>query len=429
MKYLTLRNGWYVYNRRVPDTLKIYDNRKRIRIALNTKCPDTAMKKRTVINDEIEGYWKSLIQTKSTHSKDKFSELVRKARILGFSYIPSSKLVEIPWEDLLSRVFAVKQNIESESLIHTVLGSPNIETITLSEALKRYWDYARPQLLNKNENQKRKWKNPRKKAVKNFIKHVGDMDISKITNLHIITLRDWWFERIVDEDISPSSANKDFIHLKSVLKAVSTHEQLSLDIDGIFKDVHFNSDHKNSRAVYTSEFIINELLNEENLVSLDNELKNILFVAIETGMRPVEILNLAPEDIILDNNIPHVHIRPRKGYSLKTKSSERKMPLVGCALEAFKNYPNGFNKFQKKPDQFSYHINRFLSLNGLRPTPQHTFYSLRHSFQDRLTALEVPDRIQCQLMGHSFKSKGRMIYGSGATLEHLQKTMEKIKVS
>jgi len=49
------------------------------------------------------------------------------------------------------------------------------------------------------------------------------------------------------------------------------------------------------------------------------------------------------------------------------------------------------------------------------PTQQHTIYSLRHSFQDRLLPVNTPDRIQADLMGHKFN---RPQYGEGATLAH-----------
>lgn len=93
---------------------------------------------------------------------------------------------------------------------------------------------------------------------------------------------------------------------------------------------------------------------------------------------------------------------------------------MGKALEAFKMFPDGFVKYKGKSEKLSLDINKFLSKNGLRPTPDYSLYSFRHSFQDRLTAQEVPDRIQCQLMGHSFKSKGRVRYGEGGSLEHLK---------
>lgn len=48
-------------------------------------------------------------------------------------------------------------------------------------------------------------------------------------------------------------------------------------------------------------------------------------------------------------------------------------------------------------------------------------YSLRHSFEDRMIAAGVDDRIQRDLFGHRLD---RERYGKGATLEHLQEIVQ-----
>jgi integrase len=64
-----------------------------------------------------------------------------------------------------------------------------------------------------------------------------------------------------------------------------------------------------------------------------------------------------------------------------------------------------------------------LDARGMRPTLRHSLYSLRHSFEDRLTALDPPDKIIAVLMGHKHQ---RPKYGAGPTLEHLQSWMNRI---
>jgi len=50
----------------------------------------------------------------------------------------------------------------------------------------------------------------------------------------------------------------------------------------------------------------------------------------------------------------------------------------------------------------------------LRPTKDHTLYSLRHSFKDRLVAAEAPDSLIDNLMGHR---TNKPKYGKGPPLE------------
>ncbi|MEM9678879.1 MAG: DUF6538 domain-containing protein [Bacteroidota bacterium] len=420
MNYLVSRNGWFSYSRRVPNIFKEFDPREKVRIALNTQCKRTALKKACALNDETESYWQSLARANKKHSDERYKEIVKLSRQLGFTYIPCAVLSEGDLMELHTRIQFLKNKMNNETVVSAILGGEEQSGVLLSQALERFWEYAKPNLTDKNSDQQRKWKNPRKKAVNNFVKAVGDKDINTITHQDILTFRDWWMERMDEEEIKADTVNKDFTHLKGVLETVSTHDELNLNIETLFKKIHLKEHKINQRASYTTEFIRDEILNPITLKQLDGEARSLLYILANIGARPIELVNLIADDIKLNHEVPHVHIKPRKGYSLKTTESERKLPLIGKALEAFKAYPNGFNIYRGNSDKLSVDINAYLTKNNLRPTEKHSLYSLRHSFQDRLNALELPDRIQCQLMGHKFH---RPKYGSGATLEHLKSTM------
>ncbi len=117
------------------------------------------------------------------------------------------------------------------------------------------------------------------------------------------------------------------------------------------------------------------------------------------------------------------HIRPNSIRQLKTPHSRRSLPLVGSALYAFRNLPNGFEHYRGRPDALSATLNKYLRTHDLLPTKQHCVYSLRHSFEDRLTAVEPPEKIQAMLMGHKYE---RERYGDGPTLEQKKNWLEKI---
>jgi integrase len=52
----------------------------------------------------------------------------------------------------------------------------------------------------------------------------------------------------------------------------------------------------------------------------------------DSGIRLGEAVGLVKFDIILDGDIPHVNISPHAWRRLKTKGSQRCVPLVGKAL-------------------------------------------------------------------------------------------------
>jgi integrase len=87
--------------------------------------------------------------------------------------------------------------------------------------------------------------------------------------------------------------------------------------------------------------------------------------------------------------------------------------------------PEGFSRYRDKSSGLSATLNKYLSENGLRPTRDHTVYSLRHSFKDRLVAVEAPDSLIDSLMGHkTYKPK----YGKGPSLELKLKFLQRISL-
>jgi hypothetical protein len=60
------------------------------------------------------------------------------------------------------------------------------------------------------------------------------------------------------------------------------------------------------------------------------------------------------------------------GRRLKTKDSEREIPLVDAALAALRKRPKGFSHYRDKSSMLSAALNKLLRENDLRPTKRHT---------------------------------------------------------
>lgn len=91
------------------------------------------------------------------------------------------------------------------------------------------------------------------------------------------------------------------------------------------------------------------------------------------------------------------------------------MPLAGVSLEAFRAFPGGFPRYRNS-SSLSATVNKFLKENNPLETAEHSFYSLRHAFEDRMLAAGIDDRIRRDFLGHRLD---RERYGKGASLEHL----------
>lgn len=422
MQYVMKIGAYYYYNRRPPEIVWEYDRRKLVRVALKTDSKRLAMRKAVMFNEQMEAYWQSLITENKVHTNSAFRKTVRIARQLGFTYQPMAVVAKLPEQEIVERLLVLDSATPKQ--VEAVLGGRPEPAITVTQALERFWGYAKDRTINKTESQSRKWRNPRIKAIENFIKLNGDMDMKQITRQHTWIVRDWWIDRVKTENKNPSSANKDFIHLKDVFQTVSDHEKLEMDISHLFKKIMLETRFTQTRLPFSTEQILT-ILQSNKLQNMNEEARYFLFAAAETGARPSEIVGLLPADIKLDAEIPHISITDRKERPLKTPHSQRDIPLVGYALEAFKAMPNGFPKYRDKADHLSNAVNKFLRQNDLLPTDKHSVYSFRHSFQDRILNVNAPDRVQAELMGHKFH---RPKYGDGATLKLKSEWLNRIKL-
>jgi len=154
-------------------------------------------------------------------------------------------------------------------------------------------------------------------------------------------------------------------------------------------------------------------LDSGELNGMNLEARALVYFMADTGARVGEIFGLLPEDIFLEAEIPFIHIRANEKQGLKTAHSDRQIPLVGAALFAAQQFPQGLSRYSSA-DSASTQINKFFRENRLNPTKDHSLYSLRHTFKDRLRDVQAPEEVIDNLMGH--KSRGPK-YGRGHILE------------
>lgn len=425
MSYLVKRGTRYYYSRRVPTQFKQYDSRKAVRIALNTDSRKIAEKLAYRHNENMESYWQTLLAGGDSHEETRYRALADRARFLGFVYHDLHSLLRLDTKELVNRAHAVKQADLASSYVDALIGAQPIPAITLQDALEKYWSLTKAHTLNKSNTQIKKWQNPRKKAIANFIACVGNKNLSQLKRDDILRFRDWWINRLKEDQLVSASANKDFICIKTIISTVAENFGIDIDIQKLFKKLLIANNDSSRRLPFSTDYLRNTLLNPSNLKGMNDQARNALYAFSETGAGFAELTGLTEEDIVLDSPIPHISIRPQKNRQLKTKYRERKIPLVGYALQAFKACPKGFSNYSENPDSLSAVISKYLIENGLMPSKNHSVYSLRHSFQDRLLAVNAPDRVQADLMGHKFS---RQAYGNGASLEQKYEWLKKIEL-
>jgi len=168
---------------------------------------------------------------------------------------------------------------------------------------------------------------------------------------------------------------------------------------------------------------------QRECMAVDDENRWLLALISDTGMRLSEAAGLHRDDIVLDADIPHVIVRPHPWRRLKTKGSERLVPLVGASLWAAQRlqqhdssyaFPRYCDGRICNANSASAALNKWLKP---RVNEDAVVHSLRHSMRDRLRAVECPSDIIDQIGGWSSATVGSS-YGKGYELPVLAKWMK-----
>ena len=171
---------------------------------------------------------------------------------------------------------------------------------------------------------------------------------------------------------------------------------------------------------------------QQNCKDKEDEARWLIALISDTGMRLAEAAGLAMNDICLDEELPHISIRTHSWRRLKTRGSERVVPLVGASLWAAKRlhqrggafaFPRYCNEKGCNANSASAALNKWMK--GIIGN-EYVIHGLRHSLRDRLRAVECPSDITDQIGGWTTEGVGHG-YGRGYTLEVMAKWMRKIE--
>ena len=427
-RFLTKRGGTWIYVRRVPEIYAELDKRVLVRISTKVAVADDPAGRRAAriasrLNAETETYWETLHAGRADEARQRYEEARRRARAMGFDYVDMLSLVaQKSADDLMQRIEALAKGSRADdpSAVAGVLGAEERPALTLATLFTEYESLEKASLAGMSENQARKWGNPKKRAVANLVGVVGDKRLDEVTRGDALKFREWWQDRVLTEGLDVDTANKDFGHINRMVRTIDRRYHLGLP--PLFADMRLNGAEENQRAAFAAQFVQDKIFAAGALAGLNSEARAVIYIVAETGLRLSEATNLTRSTIRLDAAVPHVQVRP-DGRRMKTPHSARDIPLVGVALVVAKAFPDGFPRYRDKAASLSALINKYFSTHNLRPTDEHSAYSLRHTFEDRLTAVEAPEKVVASLMGHKWI---RPKYGAGPSLEQKQQWLKRI---
>jgi len=436
--YLEQRGHHWYYKRRVPRRYAEIDTRRYIKAALHTDSLSVARARRDAMADADEAFWEGAMLEQlgercsdpemQTAAACRHRSAQRRAKAMGFVFTPVERLAsDTSLEEISRRTSAINEGGSFEREAEAVLGLTAQPALPISEALKLYFDkLAVSEIRKKSACQIDKWKLPKKRSIERFIELCGDLPMNKIERSHARVFYDFWSERLVPKDgskgMKPNSANRELGNLRKLFRDYWTYEGQE-GRENPFRSLRFANEPVETTPAFSDEWVRMRILKPGVFDGLNREAQLIIYTLIETGCRPSEIANLAPEDIRLDADVPHIAIHPKTKRELKTQSSKREIPLVGVSLEAMKQAPNGFPHYRERGYLLSASLMKAFRARNLFEVKGQRIYSFRHAFEKRMLEGGLDYGLRCTLMGHK---NSRPEYGDGGSLEFRRAELESI---
>jgi integrase len=367
------RDSKYYYVRHIPKDLTQHYSIQRLCFSLKTNSDSTAIRYSKSITQRLDDYWFGI----------------------------RLKNMDVPAVDKVKLDIAI-----------------NDDTPKISDALELY-------LKLKGLGKDKTFIRTANRNIQYVIKAIGNKSLKSYSSSDGAKFRDW----LLANNMNINTVKRVFSSVRSIIN-ISISE-LGLDCSNGFARTYFPRDDSiQSRKPLPIDKIklVQKLCKDK-----DDEMRWILALVSDTGMRLGEGVGLLKSDINLDCEIPHIDLKPHPWRRLKTKGSERCIPLVGASLWASKRilennndsiyaFPRYTNHTISNTNSASAALNKWLKE---QLTEDFVIHGFRHSMRDRLRAVECPSDIVDRVGGWITAGVGQS-YGKGYPLEVISKWMNKI---
>ena len=374
--YLIRRNGIFYFSRRVPADVRSRFNKDRVIVSLHTRSLPKAQRSAAALSDRLERYWDS-IRLEVFHTRE-----------LGLS--------------LVQEVKAERSSV----------------SVSIQDALDSY-------LRLKGAGRSKTFFQGAERTV-GYLTDATDADeLSSLSASDAARFRD----HLIGKGMTAASVRRVFGTVKAITNLAI--REYGLACPNVFANVFIPDDEKASIRLPIPDD--NLVAIQKECAELDDDVRWLVALITDTGMRLAEAAGLLVSDIKLDAAVPHVALRKHPWRSLKTKGSERDIPLVGMSLWAarriFENqqdfaFPRYTDGSGCNANSASAAINKWLKPRVPDGCVVHSF---RHSLRDRLRRVECPSDIADAIGGWATAGVGQK-YGSGYGLEVKARWMERIVV-
>ena len=384
MEYISFRHvfvkeGIYYFSRRIPVDLRQHYSSGRISYSLRTRSRSIALSRANGAACKLDEYW----------------------------YHLRTQNAELPGKHLLRHCLARQASLSEQGSLVT----PDV--LTLSDAVLTY-------LRLKGQGRPETFHRAAHRSCGYVIDVCGDKPLTDYIKADANKFRD----ALIKRGLAGSSITRIFGTVRAVFNFAVAEEGLSTTSP--FANVYYD---RNAGVSGRSSISMDNIRTvQKKCKEADDEMRWLVAMVADTGVRLAEAAGLLRDDIYRDENGDWmVRIIPHPWRSLKTDSSERTVPLVGSSKWAAERihaqstgskfaFPRYNATGKTNANSASAGLNKWLK--GYVPKGA-TMHCFRHSMRDRLRAVECPSDIVDQIGGWQTEGVGHR-YGIGYPLSVLR---------
>ena len=420
MKYLSKRPNrkTYYYRRRVPEDLLRHYDKSYIEVSLKQTDKLLASKVCEKFHQQIEKEFRRLRMGLSKQEElSNFDAAVNHLKLFNltpedaddnYEANPAKDIFFESLDNTLSKNLSAKEYrsyMEGNKSHLTALSEEERSALSIIKGEYRLMasQYPREYLKLRGQSENKKKVNECKAAINILIAVCGDKPPAQYKRVDVNKLI-----RKLCEVKKTTTVERQLKSIRAMFNLVSREMDLAEDEQHPF--YKFNIPNLGKDKKDKEDFDSDQLkVLRELPYSTNADITCLIHLMVDTGMRISEACGLRVTDVHLDVETPHITLRRNDARELKTKSSERLIPLVGASLSSmqyllpmcineyvFPRYIGKENNKLKNDNASAACKKRLISLLG---TDCPTSHSFRHTMNTRLRNVSCPKDMRNEMLG------------------------------
>lgn len=377
-------------------------------------------------HSQKDGYlWRKKLnnRTLSVSLRTRLPEIAKfRAQKLTIQYVRIKEL-SLPFESLRKALKSYRDRLVDDALLMVLECGSDMSTMPITTVYEKAVHPVSEVLEEWCEDNRADWKlrteKLNRRSVNLFIewaKRHSIKNVEDVTKQHIAD-----FKRFLDERYqAPRSRQDALIKLQALFNfCIDKRDYLTANpVKGMTYSKVTSINHKTE--ITPSEY---EKVMKTDYVKGYEDLKWLLAILWNTGMRIGEAIQLRPEDFRIVDGIKCISINTEDGKQVKNETSIRDIPISEALLQMgiWDTKPRlGWTKNNAAGSRIAFAFKQI----GI----EHSSHDFRYSLSNRLRDCDVADSVRYSILGHAHKTTSDRVYKTRQPLKQMLLALNKAAI-